>query len=513
MQKTRIDPKDFYPACWDEARYDRNHDGKPEQYGIPAGASDRALYYNESALIKAGFVDSDGNARPPRTWQEVLTKRSDSRDGHVKDGWLTSESVDFVKAGVKPGDLISMRCDGLTRLANVAEDISAHKLKLLPKGYGLWGDQPGVWFKIFDGSGYLPKLSRWDTSGTLWRIGIAPVSWVAGNSWLYLYAWQNGGRFMSPDGKTCTMDDPKVVAALQWLTDCYDALGGYKAVSALESSYQSGWLDPFLTDKVCMRVDGSGFLALAAKYRKDMPLGVAPAPMPADHLAKGRQPISWLGGWSYAIPSTARHKEAAWRFIKWMCSLDANMLQQNQQRDIATSQGQLFMPELAARRSITKACYRAFITGNPQVPARFAKAYDVFVNLLPRSLYRPVTPVGQLLWNEHRRATEQALSHDASPTEALRRGTHAVQAQLDRTLAPPPGPVVAWGWIIAAYGRRHRPDGHGPGPLRSTQTPDKGLFPSAMVCRLGSSGTVDDRLRRVRRRPDDLLADHELHAV
>lgn len=451
MRKEMIDPDDYYPAAWNEARYGKIG-GQVHQYGIPAGADNRAIYYNERALVQEGFVDENGLARPPRTWEEILTKRVEGADGEVKEmTTLASQTVDFQRAGVKTDDHISMRLGGVTRLATVKEVVSPHELKIRQISEIPWQDRSGIRFKVFDGNGYLIKLSRWDSNGTIWRIGMAPVSWKAGNSWLYMYAWQNGGEFMSPDGRTCTMDEPQVVQALQWLTDCYDALGGYAAVAATESSYQGDWLDPFLNDRLAMRVDGNWFLTLIARYRKGMEFGVAPAPMPAAELAKGRLPISWLGGWSYAIPSDARHKQAAWRFIKWMASVQANMLQENQRRDITASQGQLFVPQLDARYSVNREYYRAYVEENPQLPMRYVHAYDVFVSLLPRSLYRPVTPVGQLLWNEHRRATERALSHDASPYEALKRGTRVVQAQLDRVLAPPPGRAVPWGWIIAIY--------------------------------------------------------------
>ena len=452
MRKLLIDPKDFYPATWNEAQYDRDRDGRPEQYGIPAGCDNRALYYNEYRLVQEGFVDGSGKARPPRTWEEILTKRVEGVDGQVDRASLRSESADFVAAGVTKGDHISLRYNGITKLANVEEVVSARELKIRPKGEMPWNGRSGVTFKVFDGNGYLVKLSRWDRNGLLWRIGIAPVSWRAGNSWLYMYAWQNGGEFMSSDGRTCTMDAPPVVEALEWLTDCYDALGGYATVSAVESSYQGGWLDPFLTGRIVMRIDGNWFLVIAAQYRKDLEFGVTPAPMPAKELAKGREPISWLGGWAYAIPSTAKNKEGAWRLAKWMVSRDALILQENQRRDIATSQGMLFVPQLSPRYSINKEYYETYVEKNPQLPARFARAYEVFLDLLPRSLYRPVTPVGQLLWNEHRRATERALSHDTTSRAALERGTQVVQAQLDRVLAPPPGPAVPWTWILLAYG-------------------------------------------------------------
>jgi ABC-type sugar transport system permease subunit/ABC-type glycerol-3-phosphate transport system substrate-binding protein len=459
LREFLIDPRDFYEATWNEAQYDPDHRGAPKLYGIPASADNRALYYNETALKQAGFVDEAGHARPPRTWEEVLTKIAEAPDGQVavhpkeeRNHILTCASLNFVELGVRQEDHVSMRFGTRIRLAQVLEVLSPHELKIRCKGALPAGSaNDAVPFKVFKGDSYLVKLSRWDRDGLLWRIGLAPVSYRAGNSWLYMFGWQNGGRFMSPDGRTCTLNDPKIVQALAYLTDCYDALGGYSAVSAMESSYQGGWLDPFLTGKVAMRIDGNYFLITTAQYNRQMDFGVAPAPMPQAELAKGRRPISWMGGWVYAIPSTARHKDAAWKFIKWMVSRDAFLLQENMRRDIAASQGQIFVPQFSPRRSVNAEYYKEYVTGNPPLPERFARAYGVFGDLLPQSYYRPVTPVGQLLWNEHRRATERALSHNATPQQALDRGARVVQAQLDQVFAPAPGPAVRWGPILLAY--------------------------------------------------------------
>ena len=459
LQEEQVDPRDFYEATWNEAHYDRDHNGKPELYGVPAGADNRALYYNEAALEQAGFIDPTGHARPPRTWEEILTKIVEGSDAsvspdteEVQNDRLTSPGSDFVKAGVKQKDHVCVRVGKKIRVAQVLEVLSPHELRIRVKGPMPRRDgNEALYFKIFKGDGYLVKLTRWDQDGVLWRIGLAPVSYRAGNSWLYMFGWQNGGQFMSPDGRTCTLNDPKIVEALEWLTDCYDALGGYTAVSALEASYQGSWLDPFLTNRVVMRIDGNYFLTTIAQYSKQMAFAVAPAPMPQTELDKGREPISWLGGWVYAIPSTARNKQAAWKFIKWMVSRDAFLLQENARRDIAMSQGQLFVPQLSPRKSVNAEYYKAFVNGSPPLPPRYCRAYDVFLQLLPQSYYRPVTPVGQLLWNEHRRATEKALSHDASPQQALDRGTQVVQEQLDRVLSPTQGTAVRWGPILAGY--------------------------------------------------------------
>jgi multiple sugar transport system substrate-binding protein len=42
------------------------------QYAIPTDTDNRCLYYNKALFKRAGLVDSAGNARPPRTWAEMV---------------------------------------------------------------------------------------------------------------------------------------------------------------------------------------------------------------------------------------------------------------------------------------------------------------------------------------------------------------------------------------------------------------------------------------------------------
>ena len=45
--------------------------GDGKMYSLPLSKSTEVLYYNEEALIAAGVVDADGNAAPPKTWDEM----------------------------------------------------------------------------------------------------------------------------------------------------------------------------------------------------------------------------------------------------------------------------------------------------------------------------------------------------------------------------------------------------------------------------------------------------------
>ncbi len=454
-----IDPNDFYPNCWNESIY------AGKQYGIANSTDSRALYYNCDLLIQAGFVyKSDdpevragkakvGDARPPKTWEETCYKRCDARDGVVTEGrYLTSGSVDFVAAGVTENDQVCLDPAGAPQLARVTA-VEPHRLTLETVSKEPRNDT-GVRFKVYDGSGYAIRLSRWDRRGRLRVVGWAP-QW--GNSWLYMFGWEAGGRFMSADGKTVTLNDPKIEEALQWMVDCYDAMGGYKAVEAFRAStLEGGTLDPFMSGKMAMRIDGDWFTSLIAQYKRDLNFGVAPGPMPARELAKGRKPVSWMGGWAYAMPSTIpdENRELAWEFIKWMVSWEANRMLLDVDRDLRRAQGRLFFPRLHPKVAVCEAFYERYLQAQPNIPQKFHDSYNVFKALLLRAYHRPITPVGNRLWSEHRRAMERSLNHDPAyptPKVALDYGTRVVQRDLNQILTPPSGKKVNWYWLIALY--------------------------------------------------------------
>src|ERR1035441_3464004 len=48
---------------------------------------------------------------------------------------------------------------------------------------------------------------------------------------------------------------------------------------------------------------------------------------------------------------------------------------------------------------------------NPSIPPAFKQAYKVIKAMMPGTLHRPVTPVGELLWRQHRQAMEDGLLH------------------------------------------------------------------------------------------------------
>lgn len=296
---------------------------------------------------------------------------------------------------------------------------------------------------------YAVKLTQRDDRGRLTVVGFAPLF---GNSWLYMYGFMNGGRFMSPDGTRCTLNDPKIVEALTYMKDIYDALGGYSTVAAFQAGFQGNELDPFIQGKIAMKIDVTEGMVRAEQYGRDLDYGVAPPPMPKEQIARGRRTTSWVGGFAYAIPSEARRKAAAWEFIRFMTSDRAMTIIAEARKEAVEAQGRLFIPHQVPMVALNERFARTYVYDNPRMPPNARQGYRVFNDLLPIAHYRPVTPVGMLLWQEQILAMDNAFYGRLSPQRALDQATSIVQRDLEERLHPVPGRPIRWTWFFIAYG-------------------------------------------------------------
>ena len=292
------------------------------------------------------------------------------------------------------------------------------------------------------------KLTKTRKDGSFQQIGFIP-NW--GNSWLYLYAWQNGGEFMSEDGRTCTLDAPENVGALKYMADFYQMLGGYNKVSIFQSGFQSNEQDPFFTDKIGMVITGSWNLNNIARYAPDLDFGVAPAPVPAARLKqegrfKGQDPfITWSGGASLAIPVGAKHPKEAWRFLKWMVSEEAAVLGSTKQQAFNLKQGRPYVFDFTSRPEINQVLLSKFAPTSDKLRA----GQSEFIDLLKVSKYRPVTFVGQTLWDAHIRAFERACQDNSiTPKAALTEQTNLVQKELNAAFERDSLPMFSFQWPI-----------------------------------------------------------------
>lgn len=275
------------------------------------------------------------------------------------------------------------------------------------------------------------RLTQRAPTGGYDRMGLVPIF---GQGWLYLWSWQEDGEVMSADGRRCTLDNPQTVQALSALVSWYDALGGVDAINAFAGGFGSDAQDPFITGKLAMRVEGDVLINSIARYKPDLDFAVAPVPVPEERLRhEGRFShestwVTWSGGHSFAIPRGAKHVREAWEFMQWFNSPEASLIGARAQAAYARGKGRLYVPPLFANIPANQTVFDAF---KGALPAKYLRAKQVSTALLPQTRFRPVTFVGQKLWDEQVRAVDRALRHAQTPEQSLADAQRAVQTELD----------------------------------------------------------------------------------
>jgi multiple sugar transport system permease protein len=315
---------------------------------------------------------------------------------------------------------------------------------------------PRTWEELL---AFSVRLSRRNPDGTFARIGFIPVVPSFSNSWFYLYSWQNEGYFMSADGRTCTLDNPESRAALEYLVGFYDRLDGAERIMSFASTFQPQELDPFLTGKMAMKIDTNNAIRNIARFGPQVEFGVAPAPVPAARLHgegrfRGQPPfVTWSGGFSFGIPRGSRHVDEAWLLAKWLNSLEGRRVFNEAQRAWNQQNGRPYIPEMHADRAINEVIFREFAPpGDDPLPLRLRAGMRVGLDMMPYARFRPVTFVGQRLWDEQIRAFDLAIRHKATVPEALAAGQVTVQQELDKVFLRDRYPLLDWRRPLAVMG-------------------------------------------------------------
>ncbi len=298
---------------------------------------------------------------------------------------------------------------------------------------------PKTWSELLQ---YSKVLTEFNSDGSLKIAGFLPNY---GNSWLYMFAFQNNAPFLSEDGKTCTLATDPVKESLKFMKAGYDLEGGYSLAQTFTSGFQGGENDPFIIGKVAMKIDGDWILNSLSRYGPTLDFGATVPPVPDDRFnqtgrfaAEKDKYITWVGGFSLAIPVGAKNRDGGWEFIKFSTSAEGRHIEYEAQREWERRKGRVFVPRLAALIAANDFLLHEFLPADD----RLAAALKIHVDLMPYGRIRPATPVGQVLWDEHVRAIDNACLGALSIDAALLEGQQSVQREIDAVNSIDSKPVI-----------------------------------------------------------------------
>jgi len=180
-------------------------------------------------------------------------------------------------------------------------------------------------------------------------------------------------------------------------------------------------------------------------------VALAPAP-------EGKKPLGWCGGWAWIIPSGARHPNEAWDFMKYLASKRSYQIRADAKRQMSLASGNVFIPDISARIDITLWAMEHYLYNDPAIEDKFKIAKRTFVDAMPFSKYRPVTPIGQLLWNCQVRAMDGGIYKKYDPADVRRNAklscdlnAAVAQKELDRIYKPKSYPILSWTPVVGGY--------------------------------------------------------------
>lgn len=205
----------------------------------------------------------------------------------------------------------------------------------------------------------------------------------------YAHGWD--GDFYDEGKQLITANDPKIVAACEWLTS-YAKNYDIATIESFSQEFGKEAQDPFIMGQLGMVLDGPWRIASSQeRYGPDMQYRIAPMAIPEGSAGAS----TYTGGWSVVIPRGAPEVETGWKFINYFTN-EAGQIK--------------FFLDTSKLPSLVKAA---------QDPRIGEGKYSVFSSLLPVARNRPPLPVGQFLWNALQEARDLMVHQVKTPQEAL----------------------------------------------------------------------------------------------
>jgi multiple sugar transport system substrate-binding protein len=176
---------------------------------------------------------------------------------------------------------------------------------------------PTTWEEVW---AYADVLDKKNEDGTYARIGFFPL-WNRG---VDIWQYTNDADMIAADG-TPQINNPNMVATVEWIKTWVDRYGGWQAVQNFNAQFGAAPNDNFMSNGVAMRVDIFGYNSQLEFYRPTARL--ADGSTPRMEWGIGLLPANtdtgtWSGGFSLSIPAGSPNAEAAWEFIKCATSAE-----------------------------------------------------------------------------------------------------------------------------------------------------------------------------------------------
>lgn len=263
------------------------------------------------------------------------------------------------------------------------------------------------------------KLVKSD-GGKLSRIGFNPKI----PEFFPMWVKANGGSLISEDGRTATINSPKVVEALEYTSNLLKIQGGWGRVKALNDSFDMfGTKNPMTRKQIGALPFENWWVNVLAQNSPKTNLIAMPF--------KDRQgrAVNWTTGFSFAIPKGSKHPEAACTFIKVMSSAKTWEIGAKAKRAEAKKNEGPYVGDFtgngAADRDIETKIWK------PSGNAAYDKATRTLYDIQGKGFSMPANAAGSEFTSAWQKAVNRVLAGEQSPKESLDQAQKQAQSVLD----------------------------------------------------------------------------------
>jgi len=290
-------------------------------------------------------------------------------------------------------------------------DASLESVGLTPDAIDT-GDQAGL-------TAAATKLTK-RTGKKLARIGFDPKI----PEFLPVWAKAYGVDMLSEDGRTANLDDPKLVAALEYSVSLIDAQGGWGSFKSFRDSFDFfGAKNQFATDQLGAFPMEDWYLNVLADNSPDVKVTVAPF---TD--AQG-EPINWATGSAWAIPSGSKHKDQACKWIKTMTDSPTWIAAAEARKEKRDGEKKPFSGVYTGNEKADETIFGEIVSldDNPV----FKNAVDGVLEAQDSAFSTPASPAGSEFRTAWQDAVNRVLSGKQSPADAMAQAQKEAQQALD----------------------------------------------------------------------------------
>lgn len=263
------------------------------------------------------------------------------------------------------------------------------------------------------------KLTKRDGK-KLTRIGFDPKI----PEFLPMWAKAAGVDMLSQDGMTANLDDPKLVAALEYAVSLIDAQGGWGTFKSFRDSFDFfGEKNPFAADQLAAFPMEDWYLNVLADTSPDVKFSVAPF---TD--AQGA-PVDWATGSVWAIPSGGKHKDQACKWIKTMTDSESWVAAAKARKEKRDQEKKPFSGVYTGNEKADETIFGEIVSldDNPV----YKQAVEGVLEAQDSAFSIPASPAGSEFQTAWQDAVNRVLSGKQSAADAMAQAQKEAQQALD----------------------------------------------------------------------------------